>query len=965
MSGNTDLPATEEQTDENNPAPIVGDAASSTEVKDWDIADDDHPLVRESGSKAMKARTEGGLGEFLSDFIYEADSAFVREYLQNSETACIRAAKYLIRNHPEYGAEWLTREIRVRNRDGERFETPDSQAAAQFRWLDGDLPEWHTIEVPRPMHEVVTKARDLGYDPTIEVTLHRDERRLVWEDNGIGMTAYEADKAFMTNFNSGSAVETDTGGKFGVGAKSHGLITGTDAGMDVFTRTRRTEASDADKAGFKFHAYLGGATAVKMGDDEMSDDFRGTLFEIPIQPESEGGPDISRIKKWVKKYSANLRVPVKYEEKRSGETRYDNEYGGTNFVEYHGNPPVVLERPGEFTAVAGPDISGSQYRNDCHLVSMPIDPNNRKSGKTMWSMRVQIHDEQGLIVAGPNRGKHKADVAELHGRDVPTPEPVGSRDSLQKDDPGNPEFFEYVSERLLEREWAEVADVAERLAATDKPWEVVQADPDDWRLFRKMVDYHGYSRTTNSADNFKQFIDKQDPLPDFSTDTASQVVGLFKEVEHAASSAYSPSKKDNRSDIELGELLADVDPDHVFMAASTGGAFMDRYEVVYNSFDDAAVVVINGARKYDTYEAKFGFHRLKHVPRTKDGETDLHHDFDVPDSVHESNKNKGSTGSSGKADEVAQRTLKFRTDSSNTSIDSRLTIETVQDRLDSGGRIGGHRNLILFTRGDGPNISDHYDMAKFAAIACVSKAELAELEAYDRVFSLDAYKEWSRSTVIATENGGRRADDLTRDDETVVLAYAPTGHKHRTVKGLLTADEAGVRTRVTENIVTNQYWYDEDDFDRDIVYGVLDAKTFERAKWCFIRDLRPTKRALIGWRPTHHRPSRSVPWSWDRLSGSLDKMRFKAQTPRWDDDSEVYRLLNGKSEGDLLYDLAMGLHDHHGIDPTDIEGGHLYKGARNIQPGDLTSGASSSDSTDGADDGDINDLRQMFSEVSP
>jgi len=913
MSESENLPETQDaqdvQTQDDDAFGITSAATGEIDTKELEVADESHPLAQETGKTGSIQRKmdEEAIHEYLADLIYDSNSAFVREFLQNSETACIRAAKVLLAHHDDYGEEWLTVTKWVNAETGDTIAS-DAGATRQAILAEYEVADENLrrIEVPRSLSEVVEAARDVGYDPTIEVDVHREERKIVWRDNGIGMTAHEADKAYNTTGLSGVRDDSETGGKMGMGALTFKNMTGKDGEMIAYTGTRRPDADGHNAEPFAFAAYLGGMDPLP---NEVPDDFRGSRFEIPVQDSVELG----QFQDWMESYSQMLRVPVLYKEHREGRTTVEEEYGGTTLLERYDDPPVQIHRPGEFSVVAGPDVR-SVYGSepDTFLVSMKIDRNTGQRVNSFWNAVVQIHDEQGKVVSGPHRGMRRDEVETLHDNDVITPEPTADRDRLQKDSYAK-EFFNYVSSEVKAEEMEAVGEVAEEMYEADNPWETIKGDTDSWNLFRKMVDYHGPYNVLESKRKFTDFVNDRDVFPDYDDDTLEQIYSLFREIEHADEDRWGniPTKKSDRDEKKLGSLLAEHDASQVYMAASTSGAFVDRYKVVDNTHDDGTVIVVGSTAKYDPYQQKFGFSLLKEVPRTQSDE----HDFDVPDDVHESNVRKPTTdGGNDSPETVEERTLKIRCDSANKSIDKRLTIEEVHERLEGKrGNLGGHQRLVLFSRGgSGENISDNYDVQKFAAISAATKAEQEALLDLSNVMMFEEFVEWSESTVIATEDGPMTPHELLEDDRMVVLAYADGRER----KFLLKDDDEKARLRefYAKDARDQLYWGSDD--KKDTLLAVADNATLKRAEYAFHSHTSlVSNEDVLGLRLSTSRYRGKVPFSWKRLSGDRSLYQQKAATPEWDNDSDVYDLMPS-SRGGVIESLLFGLHDA-GIIPTE------------------------------------------------
>lgn len=909
MSDNTQLTTRDDVSE----APII-ENTGDVEVRDFDAVSEDHPLVQYAGQSAMQTDANGG-GKFISEAIYDHDKAWVREWLQNHETACIRAAKLLIKLSDEYPDGWLRMTKFINDETGETVEKP------------GEVDEETVaMEVPRPIGDVLEAARSLGYDPTIVWDIYRDERKITTEDNGIGMTPREFWEAFESPFASGSGVDGETGGQFGVGSESVRIVYGDEGGAEVESHSRRPGGHE----GYRAYTYSGGATACP---GEVSDDFRGTRFHIPVHDDF----DLSELQGWVEHYVEKLRVPLLYREHDAGSTPVEEEYEATHFVDDYDDPPVVVQRPGEFSVVAGPDVIDTGYRSDdedTFLVSMPIDRNTRASINTFWNVVIQIHDEQGLIVAGPHRGEYRDDVDELHEDDVPMPEPTGDRDRLTRDS-ASKEFFYYIQEVVKEEELKQVSHITERMEKAPHPADAICGEKGYWTLFKKMVNYHGHRGVTERRKKFKKFIDEQDAFPDFDEQTVKQIYRLFKDVEHCHNGAGGSSKKSARSEKTLGKILSAYDPDTVYMAASTGGNFTDRFRVIENTHDDPEVIVIGGASKYDKWADLFGFKVLKEVPLTH-ADDDNDHDYDVPDAVHD-RKVKTNQRSRGRPDELVNRALKIRNNDDNTSIDFRLSIEEAQYRLEEGKYFGNSKHkLVLFPGGqDTENISDHYDLAKYAAIASVSKKEYEALADYDDVMTYAEFIEWSESALIATEDGAMTPKELVEDDRMVVLCYRPPGQTGKRVVKLLSDDYDQLRGYYVEDIRDQSNWTKElDDYDGgyrgddesevsddekyETLFAVAGPIVLSRAEWAFDDmqyDVGYDEFDLVGLKLTRDKFDYHNPTLWRDLNKSTAHYRLMADTPNWDDSSDIYDMMP-RSRDKPKAQMYLGFHDR-GIDPAE------------------------------------------------
>ena len=913
MSDSENLPETKDSYESS-----VQNVESDLKTKNINAVDENNPLARGLGSTGSQERTMNieKANEVLAESIYSDDSSFIREFLQNAQTACIRAARILLRAHPDYGVEWLNPTIWVNTKTGETLDQEDANQSLLTEWFVDDA-EFRKMNTTRSLHEIVEAARDLGYDPTIEIDLYRDEREIVIEDNGIGMTVKEFNDAYNSTFDSGSSIDGDTGGKWGIGAMTFGAITGKQGGMEVTSRTRRPDAKDYDYEGIKAYTYLAGFDP--MPSDDIDDDFRGTRFDVPIQE----SVNMDKFLSWTRKYASKLAVPVLYQEHEAGRNREKEEFGGQPFAEAFGEtPPVVIDRPGEFTLIAGPDLPNSYKDPDTWLVGMEIDRNTKKKVKSFWKVLIHIHDEQGKIVMGPHRGEYRNEVekreGKLHELDAPMPEPTTDRDRLQRDDETE-RFFAMLSEMVKDAEMQKVSDIADKMRDADHPTDVIRNDSQSWELFYRMVDYHGYN-ATKYRNKFDKFVDDHAELSEWDNELREQVFRLFEDVSYAGKQCHAPHQKSSRTERMLGKILSSTPPERVFMGKTINE---DKYKVVHDTFDDPAVISISDASiGYDQFEDIFGFQRLNDVPMQQSDD----HDFEVSDAIHSRHKRKKATSNDGgKADNIDGVTLKFRTNKKTQSIDKRVTIGTLTDKLDDGIHMWGHKYVILFPRSGDANISDHYSMQAYGAIASCSTDEFDVLSEYDRVVSYEEFNEMSENAVMATSDGAMTAAELS-DADFAVVVYA----HNNTVKTMMadTEEMAQLRYYYAEDEVNGRYWSTGSDKKpeiEDAVVGVADDRTLEKMAYAINKrgvgsKLHGVKTSWGGSRGNYYKGPASI--SFDYLFGSESEYRLKAKTPEWDDDSGVYSLL--KDADSLVENMILGLYDV-GLDPMDMDALSLRK----------------------------------------
>jgi len=531
---------------------------------------------------------------------------------------------------------------------------------------------------------------------------------------------------------------------------------------------------------------------------------------------------------------------------------------------------------------------------------------------------------------------------DLHEDDVPLPQPTADRDRLQSD-LANKRFFNLVKSVVKERELEVAAEFMEHIDGSDDVFQAPQDHPGEWRTFRNIVRKQGphsvqsnlrrMTRCFHREDNQFRTYDEEltieewkhrcNCIKNYTDDDPIEVVGnydipevyqrifgLFKEFSHCPRNSSRGKKKKGRNSEKLGNLLADSSGSKIYMAASTGGKFYHRAKVVWNTYSDGEVIVVDGVNKYEKYNDMYGFGVLKNVPyRESDNEDD---EWDIPAGIAEKNRRtKGkSKDNNGKPDDVEEHILKIRTDDSH-SIDYRLTVSDIREKLTSG-TIGGKSEMVLFPRTIEQNISDNYNFADHAAIASCSNEEYEALADHDDVWLPEAYAERSYGTALATTEGAMTIRALLDDDRQVILAHA----RDTEDKKLIADDMEKLREYFTEDLQSQQYW--DNDEPPEVLWAVADRKTYNRLKYAF-SDQYVSRENMIKFKygASHGRVLSSY-----TLNKSEEHYQRLMDTPNWDDDSQIYNVIDSlsynKGHSGHIEELIMALHDLN-LDLTTME----------------------------------------------
>lgn len=820
----------DEASEQKSPAELVKRHLPEKLKREFELASDDHPLVKSAGTKAaLQSQTPPEVLKLLSDELYVETDVFFREWLQNHIAAVTREAKRRIKN--EYGP-----------------------AALYYTVEDEWNGETREIMLPRKPKDIIDHAKQLGYAPSIEFIVDHDDGSLTTRDNGIGITTGEAMTAWLEPAISGSGTDLSSAGNKGIGSLTWVTISDLkEAAMLVKTRTLREQmvSGDAvpqrDRDGYVFYSYFGGILAVP---GEVEDGFYGTEFKIPIGEDVDADEFFDAIKQ----YTDVLPTTVSWVEIKNGQ-RNEEELISKSFLDrYPDTLSVTLDRPGEFTLVLGkPDtVEKRRKTDDTFLLDNPIDRNTSWNQKldTLYNDHLQIHNEQGLIIDGPHRGEYVDDVDELSGKvsdieraikedaempDIPLPQPVASRDSL-KNDESHERFFEYLDHVAQKHEKQLIYDYLDEILDADSPEaaiDVVREHGDRWSFLNKAFRKHAPYGVPSRLDNLANWVDTIDSVAfDLSEGTEPALlehdeltkpsdVGdklrtehhpdadllrlikmLSQEVDVAtADTEGDPNLKENRrSSVLLGNIIGTEQRWPVFIGATLNE---DRCEVIFHEENYPNAVVIK-TRKYNHWQnSPIDVSLVKNVPFNRSEADETDEDWHIPQTVHDRNtksKTPSQNDSNGEwvqdATNIQERRVKIRC-TENSAVDYTTTIGKLMKAADShsGGQITAevwtgkrtvnkslnHDSIIVFPTTSDTNISDHYHMSEHAVLVRCNASESRALLGYDCVYTMDEYIEETGSMMLTvydpfTNNGWEaRLDSILEDiDRTAFVSESST-----------------------------------------------------------------------------------------------------------------------------------------------------------------------------------------------
>lgn len=294
-------------------------------------------------------------------------------------------------------------------------------------------------------------------DGMINIRLDRTENKplLVIEDNGIGIQ-YNEIKLLSNVGKSSVRDETDLAGQFGMGFLALFLLSGSEGGFTMTTKSRKPDSEEI------FGVWKGGSFTKFENEDESISN--GTRFEIFLSDDID--PD--NISNWVDEICEWCRVPVLYTEVSESGVE-DEEYGDKQLESLlQEQEPHVVYEDEYVRAVNSPNISEETILLDVPIerdsVNIPYTPYNNTA--------IRIKTERPIVVNGDNEGKlvvqenqqNNMYIAEskLTESDIVSPEPTGTREKLS----GNERFWSYLGEQLYNAKKEAYQNILEKFDST-------------------------------------------------------------------------------------------------------------------------------------------------------------------------------------------------------------------------------------------------------------------------------------------------------------------------------------------------------------------------------------------------------------------------------------------------------------------------------------------------------------------
>lgn len=626
---------------------------AGAEIKTANIADDDHALsnlVDEGGTKERVYDAQQAGARFVN--FYDDAAAAIREYLSNSETACIRRGRHEL--------------------------------------LDAGFT---SDEIPNEVSEMLDMAKEeCDYEPLIEVHYNRkaDAIRLVIEDNGIGISSDEYQVVqhvgYSTSHDEGSQL-----GNFGIGWMSGFQLTSVNGMFKMSTKSYLTDES------YSTAEYVANFEMLSGGPDEY-----GTRFEFPAFGEAAKQIDIPAK---VAEFADGMTIPVLYRDFDSSgqETSRSDDYLPTRMEnDYPDDSLVIVYEDEFFKAVMSPDRKENGRGQTTYNISMPIRRNCDEWGSEpkfdapwKWDFRAKqengpiVHCESDASLVGlvPKEDtKYDRLLPELQEDCVPMgqvpddaiimPEPASSRDSFMS---GHDDFWRYASRKLNEK-WADVA--AERFEGLDS-W-------DDF-LDMSREEKNGLFRAYSAFGP-----DYKDADPDTIQETLEDNLGvtldkdLGKKLHESKSKVRVVRRGSNQAHTKGATTskqiwkVIDEAPDGIYMGKTIS---QKRADIVWG-LGETHIVRLED-KDYDEMENDWNWEKAKELPSRKLGEKLPELDDDIIEKYENTNANQSnntkdyaSTGGNGQ-DPTTYRT-KVRVGVQSNRYFTRWKVDNLAEKLEDG-----------------------------------------------------------------------------------------------------------------------------------------------------------------------------------------------------------------------------------------------------------------------------------------
>jgi len=595
-------------------------STAGAEVKTANVASEDHALrnlVDEGGTKERIYDSQQAGARFVN--FYDDPAAAIREYLSNSETACVRRARHELKD-------------------------------AEF--TEDEIPDGTTAMLEMAKEEV-------GYEPLIEVTYNRksDEVRLVIEDNGIGISSDEYEVVqhvgYSTSHNEGGQL-----GNFGIGWMSGFLLTSVNGLFKMRTKSFLTDES------YSTAEYVANFEMLDGGPDEY-----GTRFEFPSF--GEAAKNIY-IPSKVDEFADGMTIPVLYRDfNASGsETGRSDDFLATRIEDDYADDSMVIIFENEyFKAVMSPDSKETGRGLTTYNISMPIrrntdgfGTNNAYNAPWKWDFRakqengpvVSCDSDESLVGLVPKENtKYDRLTPEMQEKCVPMsqvpddaivmPEPASSRDSFMG---GHDDFWRHVSVKLNEA-WADVA--RERFTELDTWDDFLSMDRSEKKALFRAYSKFGPGTTDNTPDTIQETLEENIDVT-LGLDLCEKLDRSRSKVSVVIRGHLRSHTKNATYREKVWKVIEEA-PDGVYMGKSIS---QKKAEIVWGLGETHIIRLTGDDETYSEFEDNWDWEKAKDLPNRNLAEKlpelndDVAEKFENVSDSNSNNTRRSSTGGNGK-----------------------------------------------------------------------------------------------------------------------------------------------------------------------------------------------------------------------------------------------------------------------------------------------------------------------------
>lgn len=628
----------------------------------------------------------------------------------------------------------------------------DFEAGAVFKRLADDIYETPEAGIREPLTNSITtvrRAKQNQSEGVIEITVQDGEQvRLQIRDTGEGISKSKLEEVLTVVGRSDARDDGDLSGMYGMGFLASYKLVGMNGGFLMCTNPRDPER-EAYRGVFKPGVF-------EYSDDQeelrLSGDNYGTLFEYYVKDSIS----VDDIREWVEKHSKWSQVPVIYRElDKNGDVRMNEDYHSDNLTDNYGNMPSIHIENDYYEVATSPNAD-----NNIILISSPVKMRGKNTLRRNlpWSVDIRLKYENGVVFKGPNEGLVPVEKSQYESMDeerkdmyIPKenlkpddmclPEPTGTREKLRK----NKSFLNHLNSQLMDQYLELAQNALDEFDPTEESLESIDKMSKHiiLRVFKDFdsKDEYSKSKIKNTLSNSYGYDNPTEELVEFIQTMTTSLKVLSEPKTYKKRYPKTPVYKLNSMD------------NKVFMTIS-GTSWKAR--AVEKSGNN--LVKVSDADSYDPYEKHLDWNPTKEINKS-DGYEMLDMEESEFEEIYSTNTST--------AENIDEKTLTVHYRSGGRA-NKKKKVSELESLYDSGSYYGDL--LILFPRGSGENVSDHYNLAdKEACVASSGKKVADRLEQAENIVRYEDYGEWVTQNKVYTNYGERSIDRMLNNDKNTVF----------------------------------------------------------------------------------------------------------------------------------------------------------------------------------------------------